>query len=292
MKVERIDPHKHLVDWERIYDESLNGVIFAHPRWSILAAEYSGGEPRFWTVFNEEPVGYLAGIFYNGRDTLVMPVFDPIFAPYSDFTISPPYRKSVLETFFNCIKGDSYKKVLIGPLRDDSPNAGFMSSMAKPIHSQRIYTMKMKGDPLEHLYRQKAYNFITSFENMNRKLHVEVEMKDFGVLDKVLNFSHKLGPAREFALKSVLTSCKDKVRIIEVLEKGKTLGYTVLVDTGSKLYVILNTVPENKILLGIWRYLYDSKKRNITIEVPFTDKSTGSELGFKSIQTRIYELNH
>lgn len=289
MKIERIDPYEHLEDWERLYFESLRNMIFAYPRWSVLSAEYSGGEPIYWKAYNEKPVGYFAGVYYEGRNSLIIPAFDPLFAPYSDFVISPPYRREVLTRFIETLKGN-YEKIFIGPIREDSPNFQLVSSNGKPISSQKIRYMRMKGDPLEHLYRHRAYDFITSFENMDRKLDINVEIKGFEVLDRILSSSYKLSPSREFALKSVLASCKENVKIIEVIEKGKTLGYTVILDVGDTLYVIMNTVPENKILLGIWRYLYDAKKRDVILEIPTMDQSLGKDLGFKTLSTHIYEI--
>ncbi|MEO0169539.1 MAG: hypothetical protein ABIL19_02925 [candidate division WOR-3 bacterium] len=289
LRIEKIDPFEHLEEWERIYFESARGVIFAYPKWSILSAEYNGGEPKYWMVANEKPLAYVAGSYYDSRKTLILPVFDPIFAPYSEFVILPQYRREVLENLLKNLQ-NGYEKMLVGPIREDSPSYSIVSKMGNAISSIKIHNIRLKGDPLEHLYRSKAYNFIKTLENMERKMDVKVEIKGFDALEEILNNSFKLSPTREFALKSVLSACRDKVKIIKVLERSKVLGYTLLVEEEDKIVVILNTVPEDKIMLGIWKYIYDTGKRDLNLEIPLPTFAFGKELGFKVINAHIYEI--
>jgi hypothetical protein len=289
LKLERVEPFGVLEDWERIYEEVKPGTIFMHPRWSVLSAEYSGGEPIFWAIIHEKPVGYISASYYPVRETLVVPVFDPIFAPYSDFVILPKYRTQGIRFFLESIRG-SYKKILVGPIREDSPTVSAISGMGKIISSVSIKYAKLKGDPMEHLYRLKSYEFIKMFDSLERKLNVRVEINGFENLDNVINGSYKLSPHRELALKSILSGYREKVKIIGIWEGNKSLGYTVLVEGDGKLFALLNTVPEEKILLGIWKYIYDRGLRDITLEVPIPTFTYDKELGFKVLKANVYEI--
>jgi len=289
MEVERINAYDHLKSWEEIYNRTINTVIFAAPKWAILSAEYTGGTPGFWMVGNGQPLGYFSGSYYESRNTLILPVFDPIFAPYSDFAVDPTHRKDVIETFLNYAK-DNYDNVIVGPIREDSPTHTYVSKMGEPISHVRIFRTKLKGDPLEHLYRQRAKTFITAFEGMKRKMHLTVHLHDFTKLDDVLAFSYNLSPVREFALKSVLAAHRDEVRILEARKRDKVIGYMVLLDTDRGIYVIINTVPEEESMLTIWRYIYDYSRSGVTLEIPAIKHGFVKDLGFKEVKAHIYRL--
>ncbi len=289
LKVERINAYEHLKSWEEIYSRTLNTVIFASPKWAILSAEYTGGTPSFWMVSNGQPVGYFSGSYYETRGTLILPVFDPIFAPYSDFSVEPSLRSEVLETFLKYAK-DNYDTVIVGPIREDSPTHTYISKAGTPISNVRILRTKLKGDPLEHLYRQRAKTFITAFEGMKKKMKLSVTLHDFTKLDDVLTFSYNLSPEREFALKSVLAAHKESVRILEARKRDKVIGYMVLLDTDRGIYVIINTVPEEDSMLVIWRYIYDYSRSGVVLEIPAIKHGFVRDLGFKEVKAHIYRL--
>jgi len=289
MTLENVEPFEVLEDWEMIYEEAKIGTIFAHPKWAILSAEYSGGEPKYWAIINEKPVGYISASYYPTRETLIVPVFDPIFAPYSEFVILPKYRTAGIRSFLEGIKRD-YKKIFVGPIREDSPTVSALLDVGRVISTVSIKYAKLKGDPLEHLYRLKSYEFIKAFDGMERKLKLNVEVEGFESFDKVINRSYKLSPHREFAIKSVLSACREKVRIIGMWEGKENIGYTVLIEGDGKLFALLNTIHEDKFLLGIWKYMYDRNLRDITLEVPIPNFTYDKELGFKVLKANVYEI--
>lgn len=289
LEIERINAYEHLKPWEEIYRKSLNTVIFASPKWAILSAEYTGGEPSFWMVSNGQPLGYFSGSYYGSRGTLILPVFDPIFAPYSDFSVDPAHRGEVLNAFLDYAKAN-YDNVIVGPIREDSPTHTYVSKMGTPISTVRILRTKLKGDPLEHLYRQRAKTFITAFEGMKKKMRLTVELHDFTKLDDVLTFSYNLSPEREFALKSVLAAHREDVRILEARKRDKVIGYMVLLDTDRGIYVIINTVPEGESMLTIWRYIYEYSRSGVVLEIPAIKHGFVKDLGFKEVKAHIYRL--
>ncbi len=289
VKFERVDPFDVFEDWNRIYEEAKIGIIFAHPKWSVLSAEYSGGEPIYWALINEKPIGYTSACYYPKRDTLIVPVFDPVFAPYSDFVILPKYRTLGIRSFIENLR-ENYRSIFVGPIREDSPTISVLTGMGKVISSVTIKYIKLKGDPLEHLYRLKSYDFIRAFDGLEKKMNTRVEIEGFDSLDKAINGSYKLSPHREFALKSVLSAYKEKLRILSVWEGGRNLGYTVMIEEDGKLFVLFNTVPEDRILLGIWKYIYDRGLRDITLEVPIPNFTYDKDLGFKVLRANIYEI--
>ncbi len=289
MKVERINAYDHLKEWEELYRKNLRAAIFSSPRWSILAAEYTGGEPRYWMVKNDRPVGYFPGLYYRDRNALILPVFDPIFAPYSDFSVDPSNRGEVIKTFFTYIR-NRYDNVIVGPIREDSPTYTHLSAMGKPLSSTKILWAKLRGDPVEHMHRLRAKTFITAFEGMKKRMKLEVKLHNLTKLDDVLHFSYKISEARAFALKSVLAAYKDNVRILEAIKRGKVIGYMVLLDTGKSIYVVINTVPEEESMLVIWRYIYEYSQSGITLEIPAIKHGFARDLGFKEIKAHIYRL--